>query len=163
MSRPRASDTGLRARYEIATNASHPAATPSRHLACPTRTTLWRALSPLRFQLGWAPIRLKVTGLPAPLPPQSSQIFFGLAMRATRVIGAISLSIVSHFPAMLASIPRKPVRLPPGRLKLATNPAPTGSATPTNTTGIARLSRCNEATTCGVCAKITSGLRATSS
>ena len=34
-----------------------------------------------------------------------------------------------------ASVPAKPVMLPPGRARLATNPSPTGSPTPTNTIG----------------------------
>jgi len=35
----------------------------------------------------------------------------------------------------------KPVIFPPGRVKLATKPAPTGSETTTNTIGIVRVSR----------------------
>jgi hypothetical protein len=34
----------------------------------------------------------------------------------------------------------KPVRFPPGRAKLATNPEPTGSTLPTNTTGMVPVS-----------------------
>ena len=39
---------------------------------------------------------------------------------------------------MLASYISRPVRLPPGRARLATKPEPTGSETLTNTIGIAR-------------------------
>src|SRR5262245_32940015 len=49
--------------------------------------------------------------------------------------GASSLSSSSHFPLMLYSYSMKPVALPPGRAKLSTKPAPTGSATSANTTG----------------------------
>ena len=41
------------------------------------------------------------------------------------------------------------MRLPPGRARLATKPAPIGSETVTNTIGIVRLSRCNAAVTGG--------------
>ena len=61
------------------------------------------------------------------------------AARATR--GATSLSIASHFPVMLASYNKMPVKLPPGRAKLVTNPEPIGSEMPTNTIGMARVSR----------------------
>ena len=43
--------------------------------------------------------------------------------------GAISLSSSSHFPPMLYSKFMKPVALPPGRARLSTKPAPTGSTT----------------------------------
>src|SRR5262249_16870875 len=56
------------------------------------------------------------------------------AARVTR--GAISLSSSSHFPPRPYSNEVKPVALRPGRAKLSTNPAPTGSAMPTNTIGI---------------------------
>jgi hypothetical protein len=36
----------------------------------------------------------------------------------------------------------KPVMLPPGRAKLTTNPAPTGSGTCANTIGTVRVARC---------------------
>src|SRR6266566_3073921 len=42
--------------------------------------------------------------------------------------GAISLSSSSHFALKLYSNSMKPVALPPGRAKLLTKPAPTGSA-----------------------------------
>jgi hypothetical protein len=51
-------------------------------------------------------------------------------MTAARLTaGAISLSSSSHFPLMPYSKRVKPVALPPGRAKLSTNPAPTGSVT----------------------------------
>ena len=43
--------------------------------------------------------------------------------------GAICLSSSSHFPPMTVFEQRKPVALPPGRARLSTKPAPTGSAT----------------------------------
>ena len=54
----------------------------------------------------------------------------GSRRTAARVTpGAISLSSSSHFPLMLYSNCIKPVALPPGRARLSTKPAPTGSAT----------------------------------
>jgi hypothetical protein len=86
------------------------------------------------------------------------------APRAARIRrGAISLSIASHLPTMLPSYNSSPVRLPPGRARLATKPEPTGSETKRNTIGSARLSRCSAVATGVVCAMITSGCRATSS
>jgi hypothetical protein len=67
-------------------------------------------------------------------------------MIAARVMrGAISLSIPSHLPMMLASIFNRPVRLRPGRAKLSMNREPIGSETPRNTIGTSRVSRCNAA------------------
>jgi CHAT domain len=50
--------------------------------------------------------------------------------------GAISFSNSSHFPPISGSNVLKPVMLAPGRARLCTVPAPTGSITETNTTGI---------------------------
>src|SRR5262249_13234906 len=75
----------------------------------------------------------------------------------------ISLSSASHFGLRPYSKTVKPVVLPPGRAKLATKPAPTGSMTPTNTIGTLRVSRCNAATTGEVTATTTSGASATNS
>jgi hypothetical protein len=64
----------------------------------------------------------------------------GLATKAARAMrGAISLSIASHFPTMLSAYISRPVRLLPGRARLATKPESTGSETLTITIGIARL------------------------
>ena len=61
----------------------------------------------------------------------------GSRSTATRVKrGAISLSNSSHLLLMPYSKFAKPVALPAGRARLSTNPAPTGSATCTNTIGI---------------------------
>ena len=49
--------------------------------------------------------------------------------------GAISLSSSNHFPPMPYSNSIKPVALPPGRARLSTKPAPTGSANDVNTIG----------------------------
>src|SRR5262245_41474248 len=83
---------------------------------------------------------------------------------ATRIAsGAISLSSSSHFPLKLYSNCIKPVTLPPGRDRLPTKPAATGSTTLTNTIGIVRVA-CNSG---GMPAlpldKMTSGASATSS
>ena len=59
---------------------------------------------------------------------------------ATRVTpGAICLSSSSHFPLMLYSKIMNPVTLPPGRARLSTKPAPTGSTTIVNTIGTVRV------------------------
>src|SRR5262245_55103412 len=58
----------------------------------------------------------------------------GSRRTATRVtLGAISLRSSSHFAPMLYSNKTKPVALPPGRARLSTKPAPTGSIVPANT------------------------------
>src|SRR5262245_48498737 len=63
---------------------------------------------------------------------------------ATRVTpGAICLSSSSHFPPMLNSQIMKPVALPPGRAKLSTKPAPTGSLVSVNTIGMVRVACSN--------------------
>ena len=56
-----------------------------------------------------------------------------------------------------------PVISPPGREKLSTNPALTGSETPTNTIGIVRVCCLRAATTGVVSPTMRSGVRATSS
>ena len=62
------------------------------------------------------------------------------AARVTR--GSISLSSSSHFALVPYSNEMKPVVLPPGRARLATKPALTGSAMPTNTIGTVRVACC---------------------
>ena len=85
-------------------------------------------------------------------------------MTAARVMrGATSLSSSSHFPLKPYSIMVNPVALPPGRAKLATKPALTGSITCTNTIGMVRVIRCKAATLLLVAARITSGASATNS
>jgi hypothetical protein len=85
-------------------------------------------------------------------------------MTATRVtLGAISLSSSSHFPLRLNSDAAKPVALPPGRARLATQPPPTGSMTVTNTIGAFRLTCCKAPTVAPDVARRTSGLSATNS
>jgi hypothetical protein len=56
--------------------------------------------------------------------------------------GEICFSSSSHFPPMLYSKFIKPVALPPGRAKLSTWPALTGSLTTTNTIGTVRVGCC---------------------
>ena len=64
----------------------------------------------------------------------------GSRRTATRVTpGAISLSSSSHFPLKPYSNDIKPVALPPGRARLSTKPAPTGSGTIVNTIGTVRV------------------------
>ena len=83
------------------------------------------------------------------------------AARVTR--GASSLSSSSHFPLIPYSNRAKPVALPPGRARLSTKPAPTGSATCTNTIGTLRVA-CNKGATVTVPeARRASGSSATSS
>jgi hypothetical protein len=60
----------------------------------------------------------------------------GSRRTAARVTpGAICLSSSSHFPLMPYSKLVKPVALPPGRARLSTKPAPTGSVVSVNTIG----------------------------
>ena len=62
---------------------------------------------------------------------------FGLKRYATRAMfGAIRFTNSSHLVAIEGSKLLKPVRLPPGRAKLWTTPAVTGSLTWTNTVGV---------------------------
>ena len=56
--------------------------------------------------------------------------------------GAMSLRVSSHLPAIEYSKLTNPVIFPPGRARLPTNPAPTGSSTCANTIGIVRVSCC---------------------
>ena len=83
---------------------------------------------------------------------------------ATRVTpGAICLSSSSHFPLMLYSKFMKPVALPPGRARLSTKPAPTGSATTGNTIGTVRVACSNGPTVEAPWARMTSGASAANS
>ena len=83
---------------------------------------------------------------------------------ATRVrLGASFLSSSSHFPLRLYSNALNPVVLPPGRARLATNPAPTGSMTFANTIGTLWVTRCNAARFTLAEAKMTSGVSDTNS
>ena len=89
----------------------------------------------------------------------------GSRTTAARVTpGAICLSSSSHFPLRPYSNMRKPVALPPGRTRLVTKPAPTGSMTITNTIGRVRVACSNGATVAvPVAATRTSGASATNS
>src|SRR5215472_12472142 len=83
---------------------------------------------------------------------------------ATRLMpGAISLRSSSHFPLVPYSNEVKPVALPPGRARLATNPAPTGSATIANTIGMVRVTWSNGPTVEAPGDTMTSGARAANS
>ena len=77
------------------------------------------------------------------------------ATRVTR--GAICLSSSSHFPLIPYSTFMNPVVLPPGRAKLSTKPAPTGSVTIANTIGTVRVACCIGPTVGPPAAKMTSG------
>ena len=73
-------------------------------------------------------------------------VMAGSRRTAARVTpGAICLSSSSHFPLMPYSNAVKPVALPPGRARLSTKPAPTGSGTITNTIGTVRVACSNGA------------------
>src|SRR5262245_17525770 len=77
--------------------------------------------------------------------------------------GATCLSNSNHFALVPYSAEVKPVALPPGRARPSTKPAPTGSATTTNTIGTVRLA-CNNGPTVEVPeARMTSGASATNS
>ena len=88
----------------------------------------------------------------------------GSRRTATRVTpGAICLSSSSHFPLMPYSNCVKPVALPPGRARLSTKPAPTGSGTIANTIGTVRVACSNGPTAEPPVARMTSGASATNS
>src|SRR3954451_8589905 len=89
----------------------------------------------------------------------------GSRSTATRLTsGAICLSSSSHLPLRPYSNIRKPVALPPGRARLSTNPAPTGSMRSTNTMGKVRLTSSNGTiVVVPVAARMTSGASAASS
>ena len=85
-------------------------------------------------------------------------------MTATRVtLGAISLRSSGHLPPKLYSSAVKPVTLPPGRAKLSTKPAPTGSATSANTIGTLRVACSKGGMDAEPLVKMTSGASATNS
>src|SRR5262249_45460830 len=80
---------------------------------------------------------------------------------ATRVTpGATSRMSSSHFPLMPYSIDVKPVALPPGRARLWTKPAPTGSGVSVNTIGTVRVTCSNDPATAPPLARTTSGASA---
>src|SRR5437764_11895526 len=73
------------------------------------------------------------------------------------------LQQLEHFPLMPYSKLVNPVALPPGRARLSTKPAPTGSDTSTNTIGTVRVDSCRAATGGLPVASRTSGASATNS
>src|SRR5262249_24681651 len=77
--------------------------------------------------------------------------------------GATSLSSSSHFPPKLYSKDMKLVALPPGRAKLSTKPAATGSPTVGNTTGTVWVACSVAPTVEAPWATITSGASAANS
>ena len=79
------------------------------------------------------------------------------------MLGAISLSSSSHFAPKPYSYAMNPVALPPGRARLSTKPAPTGSGTITNTIGTVLVACSNGATAALPLARMTSGASATKS
>src|SRR5262245_54899165 len=83
------------------------------------------------------------------------------AARVTR--GVISLSSSNHFALMPYSNVVKPVALPPGRAKLLTKPAPTGSGVCVNTIGTVRVACSSDGTAAPPPARMTSGASATNS
>ena len=86
----------------------------------------------------------------------------GSRSTATRFkFGAICLSSSSHLPLMPYSNCAKPVMLPPGRARLATYPAPTGSVTLMNTIGTLRVASINGCTADVPLLRMTSGASAT--
>src|SRR4051812_30767353 len=67
------------------------------------------------------------------------------------------------FRAHAVSNKMKPVALPPGRVRLSTKPAPTGSTACANTMGMVRVAICNAATVGLAVARMTSGASVTNS
>ena len=88
----------------------------------------------------------------------------GSRRTAARVVrGAISLSSSNHFALVAYSNRVKPVVLPPGRARLSTKPAPTGSTTVTNTIGGALVACSNDPVAALPVARMTSGASASNS
>jgi hypothetical protein len=86
------------------------------------------------------------------------EVMEGSRMTAARVTpGANCFSSSSHFPLMLYSNSVNPVVLAPGRERLATYPAPTGSLTFTKTIGTVRVAFCTAAKAEPLLTKMTSG------
>ena len=83
------------------------------------------------------------------------------ATRSNR--GAICLSSSTHLPPIENSKLVNPVRLPPGRDRLATNPWAIGSETCMNTIGTDRVACCNAIRLRVKAHKMASGARPTSS
>src|SRR4051794_10664981 len=77
--------------------------------------------------------------------------------------GAASFSNSRYFPLMPYSNVVKPVTLPPGRARLSTKPAPTGSGVCANTIGTARVACSNAGIVEPAAARMTSGASATNS
>jgi hypothetical protein len=89
---------------------------------------------------------------------------FGLKRYARRVMfGAIPFTNSSHLLAIDGSKFVKPVRLPPGRARLCTTPAVTGSLTCTNTVGVVRVVSLTAAAMGVELARITSDRKSSSS
>ena len=84
-----------------------------------------------------------------------------IAIRVKR--GAICFSSSTHLPAMLNSQAMNPVTLPPGRAKLSTTPAPTGSTPRVNTMGMTRVACSKGDRVEFPPARMTSGARAANS
>ncbi len=142
---------------------AHSASRSDRHSERARRTE--RSISPASRMLIGA-TSIPSDGAIAWMMPNTA-IPTGLAVSriiAARVtLGAISLSSSSHFPPMPYSRVVKPVMLPPGRAKLSTKPAPTGSAMTENTIGTVRVACNNGPTVPAPWAKITSGASAANS
>src|SRR5262245_55045578 len=87
-----------------------------------------------------------------------------LRRTAARVmLGATCLSNSTHLPPKLYSKLVKPVALPPGRARLCTHPAPTGSGTFAITIGIVRVACSTGVRARAPAVTITSGVSATNS
>src|SRR5262249_6823142 len=88
----------------------------------------------------------------------------GFCRNATRFTpGAISFRSSSHLAPMPYSYSMKPVALPAGRARGSTKPAPTGSATCTNTIGTARVACSSGPVVVLLTARMTSGTSAINS
>src|SRR5262249_3579209 len=106
-------------------------ATP-RSISLPSRTTTELTCTPWDGATDWI-----AANWPIPAGLVASR------MTAARVTpGAISLSSSSHFALMPYSNRVKPVALPPGRARLSTKPAATGSVTFANTIGTVLVAAC---------------------
>src|SRR5204862_2937732 len=99
----------------------------------------------------------------APNSPSPADMAGSRTIPTRLTCGDIYLSSSNHFAPILYSAEVKPVALPPGRARLVTKPAPTGSGVCVNTTGTVRVVCSNGPATEPPEARMTSGASATNS
>jgi hypothetical protein len=141
-------DETMRPRFDPAAKAKTP-----RSISPRSRTSMGLSSTPQGDATAWI----------APHWPVPAGLVASRSTAARVMPGTTSLRTSSHFPLTPYSKFVKPVALPPGRARLATKPAPTGSAVCVNTIGTVRVASCNGPMTWPPLARMTSGVSATNS